>query len=356
MELFNLARYFNGMEEEIILPFSKLRTMQPVKMTQDLRLFDSLENLTYAESLAAQRLSVVPIQRQPPADNYLNRQTFPRRILFEMTSDCNFRCRMCPQLNLKRPRMHMQGHLYRKVVDEINSYGIEGMWLYHLGESLLHPEFRSNLEHISTKKNLGVLWMSTNGQYFTEENIRCVLNSNLDYINFSMHAVTPETYATVTKQGDFKTVEGNLELFFKIKDAGELPRKPFMHCQMIEQETTRHEIDAFIKKYYQRADIVSINMLEYVGMPNNEYGLKQRDRQPLTSCLRVKRNDCFICSNGAVTLCDAAYNGEILLGDINHQTLHQIWNGPERQRILELNSAGRMNENEFCRTCTDYDI
>lgn len=355
MEFTDLTRYFK-IKDGKVLPFSELRKMPPVKMTQDLQLWDDPENLRYAESLASQGLEVVPIRRQPPSEKYLNRKDFPRRILFEMTSNCNFRCRMCPQLNLQRPRMDMEGALYRKVVDEIDSHGIEGMWLYHLGESLLHPEFRENLRHISTKKNLGVLWMSTNGQHFTEENIRCVLDSNLDYINYSMHAVTEETYMTVAKQGDFKIVEGNLDRFFELKGTDRLPRKPFMHCQMIEQETTRHETDDFIKKYYRRADIVSINMLEYVNMPNNSYGLQQRERKPLTSCLRVQRNDCFICSNGSVTLCDAAYNGEILLGDVNQQSLYEIWNGEERQHVLELNDQGRMNEIEFCRTCTDHDI
>jgi radical SAM protein with 4Fe4S-binding SPASM domain len=125
---------------------------------------------------------------------------------------------------------------------------------------------------------------------------------------------------------------------------------------MIEQETTRHEVDAFIKKHYQRADIVSVNMLEYVNLENNSFGLRQRERKPLASCLRVSRNDCFICSNGHVTLCDAAYNGEIFLGDVHEETLYDIRSGDRRKKFLELNEQGRMMEMEFCRQCTDYDI
>lgn len=355
MEFTDLSRYF-AIKKGRVLPFSELRVMEQLKMTQDLKIWESPENLAYAEDLANKGLAVVPIRRQPPSAKFVERVDFPRRILFEMTSDCNFRCHMCPQLSLERPRMDMPGAKYRKVVDEIDAYGVEGLWLYHLGESLLHPEFRENLRHVSTKKNLGILWMSTNGQLFNEDNIRCVLDSNIDYINFSMHAVTEETYKTVAKQGDFKTVRGNLERFYEIKGADRLPRKPFLHCQMIEQETTRHEIDAFINEHYRRADIVSVNMLEYVGLPNNTFGLQQRERKPLSSCTRVARNDCFIFSNGQVTLCDAAYNAEILLGNVNQQSLHEIWNGSERRRILELNRLGRMNEIKFCRSCTDYDI
>ena len=355
MEFVDLSRYM-PLKESVVLPFSELRKMEPVWMTQELQIADDPDNILYAEKLARNRFAVVPIRRQPPFGKYLDRENFPRRILFEMTSRCNFLCRMCPQQNLRRPRMDMAGELYRRVIDEIDTHGIEGIWLYHLGESLLHPEFRENLKHISAKKNLGVIWMSTNGRYFDELNMRTVLASNIDYVNFSAHATTEATYDTVAPPGNFKFVQKNLQRFYEMKGMETLPKKPFLHCQMIEQETTRHEVDAFIGLHYKKADIVSVNMLEYVNMPNNAYGLRQRERKPLTHCIRVSRNDCFICSNGHVTLCDAAYNGELYLGDVNTQTLYEIWNSEKRKRILDLNRVGRMNEIEFCRQCTDYDI
>jgi len=353
MEFVDLSRYVD-IKKLIILPFSKLRKMKPLRLTQYLELVDEPENIEYAESLAKKGIDVVSIRRRPPFSKYLDRETFPRRILFEMTSRCNFRCRMCPQQNLKRPRMDMDGKLYRKVIDEIDRHGVEGLWIYHLGEPLLHPEFKENVEHISKKKNLGIIWMSTNGMFFTESIMQQVMDSNIDYINYSAHAATEEVYRKVAPDGDFNIVQGNLERLYELKDKP--PSKPFIHCQMIEQEVTKHEVNAFIRKHYKQADIVSINMLEYVNLPNNKFGLQQRDRKPLTSCTRVSRNDCFIMSNGAVTLCDVAYNGEIHLGNINEQSLYDIWNGSERKRILELNEQGRMSEIEFCRRCTDYDI
>jgi hypothetical protein len=51
--------------------------------------------------------------------------------------------------------MDMDKELYKKVIDEIDHHGIEGLWLYHLRESLLHSDFEEILEHLSTKQNLG---------------------------------------------------------------------------------------------------------------------------------------------------------------------------------------------------------
>jgi len=355
MEFVDLSRYFDVKNPQI-LPFSQLRIMQPIWMTQGLKISGRSGNSEYAEQLVKKSMAVVPIRREPPFEKYLNRITFPRRILFEMTSECNFLCRMCPQQNLKRPRMPMPGDLYRNVIDEIDSHGVEGLWIYHLGEPLLHPEFKENIQHINTKKNLGIIWMSTNVALLTKDLAHFILGSNLDYINLSVHAVTEATYRTVIDKDVFPIVQANLETLYRLKESENLPRKPFLHVQMIEQETTKHEVDAFIAKHYKRADIVSINMLEYANLDNNKFGLTQRKRSELKTCTRVSRNDCFICSNGWVTLCDAAYNGEILLGDVHKDTLYDIWNGPERKRILDLNAKGQMKEIEFCNSCTDYDI
>lgn len=356
MEFIDLSRYLPVKTPHVIPPFSELRTLLPVMMTHDLNLVTEEENLRYAESLASSGMKVVPIRRRPPFAQFQERTWFPRRILLEMTSRCNFMCRMCPQNDLQRPRMDMPGSKYRAILDEIDTYGVEGLWLYNIGESLMHPEFRENVEHVSRKKNLGVIWMSTNGTYFNEDAIRMVLDSNIHWINFSAHAVTEQTYKTVVPQGNFTKVQGNLETYYRLKGAPDRTRRPFIHTQMIEQETTRHEVDAFILKHHDRADIVSVNMLEYVNLPNNSFGNEQRERAPLKSCLRVGRNDCFIDSNGDVTLCDADYNAVQSLGNVNEQSLREIWEGEKRRHMLELSRLGRMNELAFCTTCSDYDI
>lgn len=355
MELVDLGRYVDVVGAKL-LPFDVLRTMEPIELTHDLLLVDESENVERAESLAARGVAAAPVRRRPPSEVYFDRTDFPRRILFEMTSRCNFLCRMCPQQDLKRPKMDMDGAVYRRVIDEIDEHGIEGLWLYHLGESLLHPEFKRNIEHISSKRNLGVIWMSTNGQEFDSTVAQTVLDSNISYINFSAHAVTEATYKTVAPGGDFDVVQRNLNVLYDLKGPTARPTRPFVRVQMIEQETTRHEVDAFIAAHYARADMVSVNMLEYVNLPNNAFGSEQRSRPKLRACTRVSRNDCFICSNGHVTLCDAAYNGELFLGDVNKQTLYEIWNGERRAEILSLNEEGRMDSVDFCRTCTDYDI
>ena len=347
------------MDNPRVRPISELREMEPLLVDQNLDLLDTPENLDRARNLAREGWQVVRIEKRSPQSAYLDRTDFPRRVILELTSKCNFLCRMCPQNGLKRPRMHMDKGVCFKVLDELAGHGIEGLWLYHLGESILHPDFREIVEYMSAKENLGLVWLSTNGQAFSEQHIQTVLNSRIDFLNYSLHALTEEVYKTVAPHGDFDKVRGNLEKFWERKALlkGNLgPQKPYLHLQMIEQETTHGQVNGFIRKYFQKAEIVSVNMLEYVNLPNNSYGQQQRERKPLTNCRRVDRGDCFIMSNGDVTLCDVAVNAEIKLGNVAQDSLYDIWNGKVRTRLLKLSREGRMAENEFCAKCTDYDI
>lgn len=356
MQFVDLSRYVEVRQPAIVPAYSDLKVMTPVWLTQDLQLAEESQNIAHARALGERGVTLVPIRRRPLHETFLHRDSFPRRVLLEMTSRCNFLCRMCPQQNLKRPRMDMPGEEYRRLIDVLDENGVEGLWLFNLGEPLLHPEFDRNLRHVSEKTRLGVIWLSTNGRYFSESHIRTVLDSRVDYLNYSAHAITEETYDTVAPPGNFAVVQANLERFYELKGADALPRKPFLHVQMIEQDTTKHEIDGFLARHFRRADLVSVNMLEFVGVENNASALTQRSRKPLTSCNRVARNDCFIFSNGEVTLCDTAYNADIPLGNIHETSLSDIWNGQERRRILELNRQGRMADIEFCRGCLDYDL
>ena len=101
MEFVDLSRYLE-VKEPRILPFSELRQMKMVWLTSDLQLLNEEYNLRYANSLAEDGVTVVPVRKKEPFIKYIDRDDFPRRVLLEMTSRCNFNCRMCPQQKIGR--------------------------------------------------------------------------------------------------------------------------------------------------------------------------------------------------------------------------------------------------------------
>lgn len=343
------------------IDFAELRVAPKVKVDMDLRPIRDEENLALLDKLAGEGNRVVNIAKQNTRTPYLDRTDFPRRVQLEMTSQCNVLCRMCPRNHLLRPTEHMPTETYIRVLEELSAEGVEAVSFYFLGESLLHPEFRRLVRHAQGLDGLGYTWVSTNGHLLNRSNMEFIMSSGMHFLNFSLHAVSEEVYRTIVPKGDFNRVLKNFKRLAEFNST-RLLEPPYVHLQMIEQETTRGEVNAFIETHYREVEVVSVSMLEYVGLPDNQFGTAQRKRRNQGHCTRVARNDCIICSDGSVTICDGSYNGKeehvgiLNLGNINKESLREIWNNDRRRTILELEAAGRLTEIEHCRTCTDYDI
>ena len=352
MEFIRTSRYSEGNFNEPI-DFSVLKTLPKVRVSQKLELLDEPENIERLRSYAARGLKVIPIQRISSRD-WSKRTDFPNRVLLEMTSMCNLSCRMCPRQNLKRPKMHFDKDLYLKVVDELDKHGVEGVWVYHLGESILHPDWKEIVTYVGNKKNIELIWFSTNGVLFDEDCVDFILNSNVTFLNYSLHGTNERTFGYVSPPALYKFVRGHLESLLEKKK--QLGRGPTLHIQMIEQEGTKENVNEFLETFYPTGEIVSINTLEYANLPNNAFGL-ERARPPLVkTCQRISRGDCFIVSNGDIQPCDATYNSEILLGNVKNNSVYEIWNSETRKSMLDLNNKGELHKIEHCRGCTDYDL
>jgi len=352
MEFIKTNKYLNGNFNKPI-DFNELKTLEKIKVNQKLELLPEKSNLDLLNKYTEMGLKIVPIRRFSDRD-WSERTDFPNRVLLEMTSRCNMNCRMCPRHDLKRPLIDFDKNLYFKAIDELDERGVEGVWLYHLGESILHKNWKEIVNYVCSKKNLGIIWFSTNGLAFDEDCINFILNSKITFLNYSLHGTNEKTYSYVSKKEYYKDVRDHLELFLRKKK--ELGRGPIAHIQMIDQEGTRSNINEFLETFYSTGEIVSINTLEYVNLPNNQYGLKRQRPMEVRTCKRMFRGDCFIVSNGDVQPCDATYNSEILLGNVKEKSVYEIWNSEARKSMLELNNKGEIYKIDHCKKCTDFDL
>jgi len=335
--------------------FSELRHIKPVVMTMDLEVWDDEENIKYLDELADKGLEIFPVRRLTLQHSGFKRTDFPQRILFEMTSICNAQCQMCPQMNLKRKLVHMDKEKYKSIIDELEQYGLDGLWLYHFGESLTHPNFQEIIEYVKHKQNLGYLWLSTNGILLDEKNIDLLLSSSLSFLNFSLQSISVENYKKIAPTSPAEKIFANLNRLIAKKKQS-IGAKPFFRLQMIEQEHTVTEIDAYLQTFYDKCDLISVNMLEHTDLQFNKNSEEFRNRKKRARCNRIDRSDCFINSDGSVAICDNAYNNQMDIGNVWDASVYDIWNGKERQRILSMNGDGSIWDTLLCKECTDYDL
>lgn len=67
-------------------------------------------------------------------------QSFPSRIVLELTPDCNLSCPMCPRQHIKLEESYMTWEMYKKLLDEIQEENSQAVVLpFWRGKSCMHP-------------------------------------------------------------------------------------------------------------------------------------------------------------------------------------------------------------------------
>jgi MoaA/NifB/PqqE/SkfB family radical SAM enzyme len=80
-----------------------------------------------------------------------NRQS-TRKVYFEVTNHCNFRCDFCPLGVSKRERRHMDFSLFQKGIDDIVGEQVADAVGFHvLGEPLLYPRIFDAVSYASDR-------------------------------------------------------------------------------------------------------------------------------------------------------------------------------------------------------------
>ena len=351
---FIASKYLFGKSAEggVFPSFEILKHSDCIQLDSELQVIDSDSNRQLLSYYKENNWDIIPIKRK---GRECNNKDFPKRILMEMTSVCNTKCLMCPQMNLKRPLVHLPVEKYKELLDEISRQGVSGLWIYHFGESLLHPHFSELINYIKTKSNLGDIWLSTNGILLDEEKQNLLLGSSLSYLNFSLQSISSDNYKKIAPLSPSSTILKNLHSLIEKKKRF-LRKKPYFRLQIVEQKYTLNEIDPFLRQYHDKCDIISVNMLEHTDITFNVENKFLREHSERVYCKRIQRGDCFINSDGSVAICDNAYNNQMDIGNVFKNDIFTIWNGTLRQKIIQENQQGRLWEKQLCRECTDYDL
>ena len=327
------------LRKQLLLKYDPLTSAEYVITTDDMEL---LRGEDLVEQARQQGQALLPLKR---ASYIKDTRNFPKRVILEITSICNSNCTMCPRNALIRKHEHMDTQMCKKIIKELSKVGISGLWLMNLGEPLLNPDFFEILDYCRSVGNLGPLWISTNGKIFDATMQKRILEKPVDFFNYSVNAMTEESYKKIAPSLDFKTSQKNIRDFIKLKKSSGRTR-PIIRVQMIEIPYVLGEINAFIKEFGDKADIVAINKLEkftqnvQANNVNGEYFTNER----IEKCNRLERQDFIIFADGSVTCCDTDFNGRLTIGNLKEHSLMEIMNGEKYLGIIRQYREGSLHE------------
>src|SRR5581483_2502938 len=281
---------------------------------------------------------------------YLARRTrlraLPVEYIVETTAKCNLYCPMCPRETHKQPKEDMTDDIFNRLVRE-SAGTAEHMMLIGLGEPFMDRKIFDRIEYCE-RHNIATL-LSTNGTFLDESRAQQLLATPLEHITLSFDGSTKASYEHYRKGARFEKVRDNFVRFARLKH--ERKSKLQVVVQMVRMEKNANEVDEF-KRFWS-----AVPGVDQVRVKEDETNVLQPlARREATGiprpCHYLWRGPMYVKHNGDVYACCQAYMLDgAPVGNIGEQSLPEIWNSPDMQRLRELHATGRAGEIDMCARC-----
>lgn len=266
-----------------------------------------------------------------------------KSMSIETHNICNLKCTMCPYPITKREPHQMSMQLFKDIVDDAVSFGINNFCLSHYNEPLLDSLLFDRIDYIKSK-GMRVGFYS-NATLLNKYNIEQIIISRVDYINFSMDGYSKEVYEQIRIGATFEIVKQNILNLISRKNTLNRP-VPVISVGMTVQEFNVNELEQF-QQYWK--DLCNV-------------GFWEADNRKLTNVTQKRNTRAYPCgllcggglsvmSNGKIPLCCRDYDGDYLLGDLNHQTVNDVWNSKMLQSYKSMHYKGHGDVISICKNC-----
>jgi hypothetical protein len=253
---------------------------------------------------------------------------FPAVILIENTNCCNAQCVMCPRDTLTRKRGFMAFGLFEKIMKELSGPRRKPVvHLHGFGEPLLDTLLP---EKIKLAKACGIAhtYIVTNASLLFPETSRKIIEAGLDKMKISFYGTDEDSYRATMRRLDFNVSLQNIKAFLRIRK--ELKKKtPQLILQYLPQEENGARTKAFQALWRSlpnkfAGDCMNISSLDNFGGGRSYNIVKKK----IVSVCFYPWSALSVLWDGKAVTCCVDYNGLQGVGDLNSQSIAEIWNGP----------------------------
>lgn len=295
-------------------------------------------------------------------EKLVNLPPFPRYLDVELTNCCNFQCLMCPvgTGTMQRPAGMMDESIFNKLIDEIRHHGTP-IRFTRWGEPTLHPNFLEFLK--KAKENHILCHLNTNGSRFSETMIDEFIRLPLDSVKISFQGIDSKSYSEMRNINFFDTLVDNIRLLYKKRGDSD---SPFIHVTTTTTYETPEQIRNFQETLVKITDLVTVGktQMDLIDLNGIKLSSEERERvEYLKARETINKKHLDICSevfdklsinwDGLVSACCADYNNKMIVGDLNKNTLQEIWSSNKMNTYRKILAEKRYDDIELCSHCYD---
>lgn len=274
----------------------------------------------------------------------------------EITNMCNLNCKVCRTKSALRKPTIMPLKKFEHYIKEAKKAGTYLIDLHCVGETFMHPELEGIFK-ICKKHGVEIYKISSNGQLL-DKYVHLIFKYAylFQFLRFSIDGGTREVYEKVRVGGSFDKLIANLEQIHNLNLSKNRPVRIFINS-VVCSDTIDDIPNSFItfSKYVPHPDNLSFSLYEDVMMTENEFNEENRIflGMPKISFCKQPWEWLNVLSDGSVTYCCHEFNWDTVVGDLNKQSLKEIWNGPELARHRKMHLERNFPEGMSCKHCLD---
>jgi radical SAM protein with 4Fe4S-binding SPASM domain len=259
---------------------------------------------------------------------------------------------MCPRDKHTRKQGFMDFSLYKKLITEISKHSdkVKRVHLHNYGEPLLDNMLAQKVK-FAKEKGIKHTYIVTNGSLLGVDLSRQLIEAGLDEFKVSFYGTDQDTYNSTMKGLDFNATMKNLLDFFKTRT--ELKSKtPKVIIQYLPQKSNQAKTDEFRNIFSNLIDEKAGDSLNIFSLHNYAGGKEycQLGEEIYSICDYPWRT-MVILQDGRVSPCCLDYNGEFIVGNVNNNTIEEIWDGPEYSKVRENFKNLGYNDYHLCLNC-----
>ena len=287
----------------------------------------------------------------------------PYNICVETSTLCNLDCKYCGHSKHIWPEENMSMDLFKRAVDDakVFPHKLKKMELYFFGEPLCNPLLPQMLDYARKADVSETIDFTTNGLLFTKEKVDELKQFGMpDTIRISLQGLDEMAYSEVCgRKVDFeKFIEdlaylyqnkGDCNIRMKIADISikNEPNGKERFERIFGEISDSLFVETIIPIY---SDVNYQNVDEDV-LKHAKEGRKGIKDQKVNKVCHRPFYRLAVRTNGDVTAACCDQLNDVVYGNINEQSLNEIWNGKERTEFLRLQLEGKRFAYPCCKGC-----
>jgi radical SAM protein with 4Fe4S-binding SPASM domain len=284
----------------------------------------------------------------------------PLVVFVDPASACNFKCTFCPtghyDLISKRFNGLMKFDLFRKIIDDLTVFEqpIKVLRMYKDGEPFLNKNLAKMVAYARQSKVAETIDTTTNGSLIDPFRLAPVLEAGLDRINISVDGMDAAAYQRITKtKFDFDRFIQNIKWLFANKG------NCLVHIKTIRETLSEDQEQKFLDTFGDYCDEIFVENFSpcwpaFDGESRTGWNIKQglygQSIQEIEVCPYIFYTYC-VNADGLVSSCSVDWDRKLIIGDVNKQSMKEIWTSEAMEELRRQHLRGERSQNETCGKC-----